>query len=114
MGIRLPEIILHAKQITHRGAPSPRRVGFEVMKHRSASLDVPKGHFVVYVGEEEEERKRFVVPLSYLKNPLFQELLSQAAEEFGFEHQLGGITIPCAQDHFLGLTSRLNRPISSK
>ncbi|XP_022928472.1 auxin-responsive protein SAUR21-like [Cucurbita pepo subsp. pepo] len=106
MGIRLPEIILHAKQITHR------QIGFEVMKHRPASSDVPKGHFVVYVGEDEEERKRFVVPLSYLKNPLFQELLSKAAEEFGFEHQFGGITIPCAQDHFLGLTSRLNTPIS--
>ncbi|CAK9315961.1 unnamed protein product [Citrullus colocynthis] len=101
MGIRLPEIILHAKQITHRAASSHRQVGYEVTKQRSGSSGVPKGHFVVYVGEEEEERKRFVVPLSYLKNPLFQELLSKAADEFGFEHQFGGITIPCAHDQFL-------------
>ncbi|XP_023511423.1 auxin-responsive protein SAUR15-like isoform X1 [Cucurbita pepo subsp. pepo] len=89
MGI-LPEIIHHARQITHRSASS---------HHRSGCSDVPKGHFVVYVGEEEDERKRFVVPLSYLKNPLFQELLSQAAEEFGFEHQgqalMSTLNYPC-------------------
>uniref|UniRef100_A0A6N2MAK1 Auxin-responsive protein n=1 Tax=Salix viminalis TaxID=40686 RepID=A0A6N2MAK1_SALVM len=44
----------------------------------------PKGHFVVYVGNE---MKRFVVPTSYLKNPIFQKLLDKAAEEFGFDNR---------------------------
>ncbi|KAJ0106346.1 hypothetical protein Patl1_18175 [Pistacia atlantica] len=34
----------------------------------------PKGHFIVYVGEE---LRRFIVPLSYLKNPTFSQLLDK-------------------------------------
>ncbi|KAL8051216.1 hypothetical protein ABFX02_06G132300 [Erythranthe guttata] len=67
--------------------------------------EVPKGHLAVYVGEG--EKKRFVIPLSYLNHPLFQELLFQAEEEFGFHHPMGGITIPCSEDLFIDLTSRL-------
>ncbi|XP_028765706.1 auxin-induced protein 15A-like [Neltuma alba] len=69
--------------------------------------DVPKGHVAVYVGEN--RKKRFVIPISYLNHPSFQELLSQAEEEFGFDHPMGGLTIPCAEDIFLDLTSRLCR-----
>ncbi|GKB52329.1 serine/threonine-protein phosphatase 2A 65 kDa regulatory subunit A beta isoform-like protein [Tanacetum coccineum] len=43
--------------------------------------DVPKGYLAVYVGED--QRKRFVVPLSYLDQPLFQELLRRSEEDFG-------------------------------
>ncbi|KAE8725579.1 putative SAUR-like auxin-responsive protein family [Hibiscus syriacus] len=43
---------------------------------------VPKGHFSVYV--RESEKKRFVVRISFLKHPSFQNLLSQAEEEYGF------------------------------
>ncbi|PRQ18853.1 putative small auxin-up RNA [Rosa chinensis] len=68
--------------------------------------DIPKGHFVVYVGES--QKKRFVVPISYLNQPLFQSLLSQAEEEFGYHHPMGGITIPCSQDTFLDVTFRLS------
>ncbi|CAL5399646.1 unnamed protein product [Camellia sinensis] len=71
----------------------------------SAEVDVPKGHFAVYVGES--EKKRFVIPISYLNQPSFQDLLSQAEEEFGFDHPMGGLTIPCREDIFIDLTSRL-------
>ncbi|XP_059451221.1 auxin-responsive protein SAUR24-like [Corylus avellana] len=67
---------------------------------------VPKGYFAVYVGEE--QKKRFVVPISYLNEPSFQELLSKAEEEFGFDHPMGGLTIPCREDIFINLTSCLN------
>ncbi|MBA0675416.1 hypothetical protein Goari_016962, partial [Gossypium aridum] len=50
----------------------------------SETTTLPKGHFAVYVGEA--ERKRFVVPLSFQKHPSFQNLLSQAEEEYGFNH----------------------------
>ncbi|KAL8060259.1 hypothetical protein ABFX02_02G013000 [Erythranthe guttata] len=69
------------------------------------STDVPKGHLAVYVGEN--EKKRFVIPLSYLNHPLFQELLCRVEEEFGFHHPMGGLTIPCSQDLFVEITSRL-------
>ncbi|KAH6756128.1 SAUR-like auxin-responsive protein family [Perilla frutescens var. hirtella] len=71
------------------------------------SADVPKGHFAVYVGEG--EMKRFIIPLSFLNRPSFQDLLSQAEEEFGFNHPMGGLTIPCSEDAFIDIASRLAR-----
>ncbi|KAK4258538.1 hypothetical protein QN277_004980 [Acacia crassicarpa] len=71
----------------------------------SMSSKVPKGYFAVYVGEE--EKKRFVVPVSFLNEPQFQELLSMAEQEFGFDHPMGGITIPCREDIFISFTSHL-------
>ncbi|KAL6178614.1 hypothetical protein ACLB2K_050132 [Fragaria x ananassa] len=73
--------------------------------------DIPKGYFAVYVGES--QKKRFVVPISYLNQPLFLDLLSQAEDEFGYHHPMGGITIPCSQDTFIDLTSRLTEDKST-
>ncbi|ESQ53638.1 hypothetical protein EUTSA_v10026844mg [Eutrema salsugineum] len=72
-------------------------------------INVPKGHFAVYVGEDEKKTKRFVVPISYLNHPLFQALLHQAENEFGTDHSRKCLTIPCAEDVFIDVTSRLNR-----
>ncbi|XP_047944570.1 auxin-induced protein 15A-like [Salvia hispanica] len=69
--------------------------------------EVPKGHLAVYVGEI--EKKRFVIPVSYLNHSSFQELLHRAEEEFGFSHPMGGITIPCSEDLFVDLLSDLSR-----
>jgi len=71
----------------------------------SKSVDVPKGYLAVYVGEK---MKRFVIPISYLNQTSFQELLSQAEEQFEYDHPMGGLTIPCREDIFLDITSRLN------
>ncbi|GJV41647.1 retrovirus-related pol polyprotein from transposon RE1 [Tanacetum coccineum] len=68
--------------------------------------DVPKGYFAVYVGED--HRKRFVVPLSYLDQPLFQELLWRSEEDFGFNHPMGGLIIPCHEEAFVHLTNQLH------
>ncbi|EYU23194.1 hypothetical protein MIMGU_mgv1a024886mg [Erythranthe guttata] len=68
---------------------------------------VPKGHLAVHIVES--EKKRFVIPLSYLNHPSFQELLCQTEEEFGFHHPMGGLTIPCSEDLFVELTYRLSR-----
>ncbi|MCD7467138.1 hypothetical protein HAX54_004412 [Datura stramonium] len=74
-----------------------------IIKKSSTAGDVPKGHFAVYVGEK--QKKRFVIPISFLSQPLFQDLLSQAEEEFGFDHPMGGVTIPCSEDVSIDLTS---------
>ncbi|KAH6811935.1 SAUR-like auxin-responsive protein family [Perilla frutescens var. frutescens] len=84
------------RQMLRRSLSSERR-----------SADVPKGHFAVYVGEG--EMKRFIIPLSFLNHPSFQDLLSQAEEEFGFNHPMGGLTIPCSEDAFIDIASRLAR-----
>lgn len=63
----------------------------------------PKGHFVVYVGKEQ---KRFVIPLSMLKNPTFQQLLEKAADEYGYGSQKS-IVLPCDEFTFLRTTDFL-------
>ncbi|PON55121.1 Small auxin-up RNA [Parasponia andersonii] len=113
MGIRLPEMVLHAKHlIQRRSSASKQRFSAAHHHHHHHDDDhhvVPKGHFAVYIGEENQKmKKRFVVPISYLKHPSFQDLLFKAAEEFGFDHSMGPITIPCAEEDFINLTSCLN------
>ncbi|PHU22057.1 Auxin-responsive protein SAUR20 [Capsicum chinense] len=100
-----------------KSTSSPQLVLFKKIKKRYSSLgkkhcyddedhlplDVPKGHFAVYVGEN---RIRYVVPISLLTHPDFQCLLRQAEEEFGFDHDMG-ITIPCEEIVFGSLMSML-------
>lgn len=64
--------------------------------HDSEDRIAPTGHFVVYVGKE---LKRFVIPLSYLKNSNFQLLLEKAAEEYGFSCRRN-ILLPCDETTF--------------
>ncbi|KAL1547862.1 auxin-responsive protein SAUR50-like [Salvia divinorum] len=59
-------------------------------------VDVPRGYLAVYVGPE---LRRFIIPTSYLRDPLFKVLLDKAEEEFGFDHS-GGLTIPCEIETF--------------
>ncbi|KAJ0965572.1 hypothetical protein J5N97_026710 [Dioscorea zingiberensis] len=58
--------------------------------------EVPKGYLAVYVGED---LRRFVIPASYLCQPVFRTLMEKVAEEFGFQ-QTGGLRIPCNEDVF--------------
>ncbi|KAI4366323.1 hypothetical protein MLD38_022210 [Melastoma candidum] len=67
--------------------------------YSTTHCDVPKGHFVVYVGDK---RARHVVPIKVLSRPEFLELLRLAEEEFGFGHNMG-LTIPCDEDAFRSL-----------
>lgn len=92
MAIRLP-FMLHAKNIR------------SLLSSKKLPVDIPKGYLAVYVGEE--QKKRFVVPISYLHKPAFQQLLCKAEEEFGFNHPMGGLTIPCREDIFVSVTSQL-------
>ncbi|GMH02823.1 hypothetical protein Nepgr_004662 [Nepenthes gracilis] len=87
----LPSFISNAKQII--------KLQSLVSKNQQG---VPKGHIVVYVGDT--EKKRYVVPLSYLTHPSFQDLLNHSKEEFGFNHPTGGLTIPCAEETFMNLS----------
>ncbi|KAF5185712.1 Auxin-responsive protein saur23 [Thalictrum thalictroides] len=93
MAIRLP------------GIPHIKRSLRRSLSNKEETSIVPRGHIAVYVGES--QKKRFVVPLSYLNHPSFQDLLQQAEEEFGFSHPMGGLTIPCDEDTFIDLTTQL-------
>ncbi|CAN8292255.1 unnamed protein product [Cochlearia groenlandica] len=68
-----------------------------------------KGHFAVYT----REGRRFVLPLDYLKHPIFQVLLEIAEEEFG-STICGPLQVPCdgsLMDHILMLLRK--RSLSS-
>ena len=90
MVFRLPSIIFITKQLK---------------LHSKNQRGVPKGNFAVYVGEHDKEKRRYVVPLSCLSLPAFQDLLSRAEEEFGFNHPMGGLTIPCDEQTFIDAIS---------
>ncbi|KAL0432362.1 UNVERIFIED_CONTAM: Auxin-responsive protein SAUR50 [Sesamum latifolium] len=93
------------KQIVKRcSSLGKRQHGYDSEEAGMLPLDVPKGHFVVYVGEK---RSRHIVPISYLSSPEFQNLLHRAEKEFGFDHDMG-LTIPCEQEVFDSLTSMLS------
>ncbi|XP_031128881.1 auxin-responsive protein SAUR68-like [Ipomoea triloba] len=70
----------------------------------STSSVVNKGHFTICTVDQ----KRFVVPLSYLKNGIIRQLLSMSEEEFGLPSD-GPITLPCDavfMDYIISLLSR--------
>ncbi|KAL5788765.1 hypothetical protein ACOSP7_005714 [Xanthoceras sorbifolium] len=100
MGFHLPRIV-QAKKLL-------RQSSFNARQSSTMATDVPKGHLAVFVGES--QRKRFLIPVSFLNHSSFQDLLSQAEEEYGFDHPMGGLTIPCREDIFIDLISRLSMP----
>ncbi|XP_020877808.1 auxin-responsive protein SAUR24-like [Arabidopsis lyrata subsp. lyrata] len=82
-------------------------IGFSVETTSKRTISAPKGFLAVYVGENLVQKKRYLVPISYLNQSSFQALLSKSEEEFGFDHPMGGLTIPCPEDTFINVTSRL-------
>ncbi|GMN63350.1 hypothetical protein TIFTF001_032426 [Ficus carica] len=99
MGFRIPRAA-KAKKLLQRSFSNSSQTASPVP-------GVPKGYLAVYVGDE-NNMKRFVIPVSYLNQPIFHELLSQAEEEYGFDHPMGGLTIPCSEYYFIDLIARLN------
>ncbi|KAL8556246.1 hypothetical protein ACS0TY_003884 [Phlomoides rotata] len=109
MGFRFHSMVHHAKHIVrrrHQYASSSSSSSSS--SPATAKLEhVPKGHLAVYVGEN-KHKNRFIVPISYLSHPLFQDLLRRSEEEYGFDHPMGGLTIPCSENAFKNVTYYLN------
>ncbi|XP_006360678.1 auxin-responsive protein SAUR71-like [Solanum tuberosum] len=66
----------------------------------------PSGSLAVYVGVDEDERRRFVIPTRFLNLPVFISLLDKAEEEFGFQ-PTGGLVLPCEVELFSEILSLL-------
>lgn len=58
--------------------------------------DVPRGHLVVYVGDD---YKRFVIKMSLLNQPIFKALLDQAQDAYNSSR----LWIPCDENTFLNV-----------
>ncbi|KAL1833304.1 hypothetical protein DCAR_0103390 [Daucus carota subsp. sativus] len=88
---------LSRKRVTY---PTARADGV----HVNTSTRVEKGHFVVYSADQ----RRFVIPIVYLQNKIFRELLRLAEEEYGMPRD-GPITLPCDEafvDYAISLIER--------
>ncbi|XP_052193873.1 auxin-responsive protein SAUR68-like [Diospyros lotus] len=70
-----------ARRWKRLAAMSRKRITFPRTASRSScnSSTVDEGHFVVYTADQ----RRFVIPLAYLRNAIFRELLRMAEEEYG-------------------------------
>ncbi|PIA57248.1 hypothetical protein AQUCO_00600171v1 [Aquilegia coerulea] len=71
--------------------------------------DVPSGHVAITVGTS---YRRFVVRATYLNHPVFQSLLVEAEEEYGFSNS-GPLTIPCDELLFEEILRFVSRSESS-
>lgn len=69
----------------------PKKVGCD--QEEDGFRTALKGHFVVYVGKD-QQLTRFVLPLHYLKQPIFHQLLQKAAEEYDNFDKQSRIVLP--------------------
>ncbi|CAH8313689.1 unnamed protein product [Eruca vesicaria subsp. sativa] len=51
-----------------------RLLGAKKILSCSVTATTPKGFLAVYIGEEQVQKKRYIVPVSYLNQPSFQAL----------------------------------------
>lgn len=73
--------------------------GLQEKKSQCPPKDVPKGFVAIYVGDEQEEQTRFVIPILYFSHPLFLHLLEETEHVYGFDNK-GVLTIPCQVSDF--------------
>ena len=88
---------------------SPRADKLSDFNECSTSSVAQKGHFFVYT----LEGKRFIVPLAYLTNNIFKELLKISEEELGLPSD-GPITLPCDATSMEYVLSMLRKGVSKE
>ncbi|XP_071739188.1 auxin-induced protein 10A5-like [Rutidosis leptorrhynchoides] len=86
-----------------------RRSSFTTSR-RCIAGDVPSGHVAVCVGIN---YKRFIVRATYLNHPIFQKLLMEAEEEYGFSNT-GPLTVPCEESEFEEIIRFVSRSESNR
>ncbi|XP_068645247.1 auxin-responsive protein SAUR67-like [Aristolochia californica] len=82
---------------------SPKKLVKKLAATRTRSV-AEKGHFVAYTTDCE----RFVLPLTFLCNPILQALLAVSEEEYGLPGN-GPIMLPCdgaCMEYLISLTQR--------
>ncbi|KAD4981977.1 hypothetical protein E3N88_18648 [Mikania micrantha] len=91
--------IIRVRQMLRRW----RRRSSSSSPRRLVATDVPAGHVAICVGSN---FRRFVVRATYLNHPIFQKLLAEAEEEYGFS-TIGTLRIPCEESEFEEILRRI-------
>uniref|UniRef100_A0A7N2KTG0 Uncharacterized protein n=1 Tax=Quercus lobata TaxID=97700 RepID=A0A7N2KTG0_QUELO len=86
--ISLKKVIAMARKWKKMAGIGRRTISLPRINHNIRLAD--RGHFVVYSAD----KKRFVVPLAYLRSKIFKELFRMSEEEFGIPRD-GPLTLPC-------------------
>ncbi|KAL8229463.1 hypothetical protein R6Q57_014363 [Mikania cordata] len=87
--------ILRVRQMLRRW----RMTSTSSTSRRFPASDVPAGHVAICVGAN---CRRFIVRVTYLNHPIFQKILKEAEEEYGFTN-FGPLMIPCEESEFEGI-----------
>lgn len=74
--------------------------------HQQSPPDVPGGHVALCVGSNS---RRFIVRATHLNHPVFRQLLSRVAEEYGFSNTRGALEIPCDESLFEEILLHVSR-----
>lgn len=77
-------------------------------RQQEKKMKLKKGCVAVHVGLENDSFQRFVIPISYLYDPLFQRLLNKASELYGY-HISGPLVLPCSVEDFHHLQRQIER-----
>ena len=100
------------RELPSRG-PDQNVVEFDedVEETKKIPKDVKEGHFAV-IAVKGGKPKRFILNLSYLRNPAFLRLLEQAKEEYGFQ-QTGALAVPCQPEELQKILDRIKKIASA-
>ncbi|PIA32922.1 hypothetical protein AQUCO_04300106v1 [Aquilegia coerulea] len=104
MAIRWKKIAIGRKRIS---LPRTLSNNLDAEKSSDCKSVASKGHFVVYTSD----KRRFMIPLVYLSNTVFRELLIMAEEEFGLPKD-GPIMLPCDSIFMDYIISMVRRGVS--
>ena len=55
-----------------------RIIDLSIAATSKKTVSVPKEFLAVYLGEDQVQKKRYLVPISYLSQPSFQSLLGKS------------------------------------
>ncbi|KAA8546157.1 hypothetical protein F0562_020949 [Nyssa sinensis] len=83
-------VLLPVISCTTKAYSKFKQIKSDVDADSCTTTKVDKGHFVVYTAD----RRRFVIPLVYLNNDIFRELLKMSEDEYGLPSD-GPIRLPC-------------------
>ncbi|KAL1180559.1 hypothetical protein V6Z11_A03G240300 [Gossypium hirsutum] len=102
------KLIKLARKWQKMAAIKRKRIYWKLANHAAVTFcasKVEKGHFVVYSADK---KRRFMLPLEYLKNEMVMELFTLAEEEFGIPSN-GHLILPfdsTFMEYTIGLIKR--------